>query len=525
METMDPATSVWSFDTNSTLHQEPAVWPTYDGSEYCNALEENLSDSDSSLDSPAYGLYFNPVGDLQGSEHMLVSSEPIAYDQAIEAQHQAPSTWAYGVDAHTAQVYSPNSTTTTEDSETVSADLEFVVGGQQEEEEDDSSDETSQAYDDDSLSEEDSYSTSTTSSPSNAASPMQTGSGRPVRTSARGEHIKQVQAMIRQVNSAVDPKATAAAKVAPVAKVKISKEPNTKKRARVEPDIRSVTLTRDQLLTMTSEELDDFTKRLKEDHTLTAHELREIKRQRRLIKNREYAQASRVKKKGVLTDLSHKFSELEDERLQLIARVNLLEEENASLRAKLQMPPSNRPPLPFMAAHGHNASNNGSADPFQPPKAKRPRGRSSLNATTVGGGATLFALVLLAATFFSGYSSFGGFNNPFAASQVPPAPASTVNHVAHQSFGSQDYSTFRMMDIRSVTESTNSDPSTTDSPPELDPTDTLRSTISLDGSATLSNTILTMDELMADEHVVFASNNGSLEIPVPPSQPEAIQAY
>jgi len=59
--------------------------------------------------------------------------------------------------------------------------------------------------------------------------------------------------------------------------------------------------------------------------SLTSAEQREIKRQRRLIKNREYAQTSRVKKKQFIEELRIENKLLKD-------RIKMLEQENHFLR-------------------------------------------------------------------------------------------------------------------------------------------------------------------------------------------------
>lgn len=90
-------------------------------------------------------------------------------------------------------------------------------------------------------------------------------------------------------------------------------------------DISFVELSRNDLLTMTSKELEAQIKQLTAVRNLTTAEQREIKRQRRLIKNREYAQTSRVKKKQFVEELRQENKILKD-------RIKSLEEENHFLR-------------------------------------------------------------------------------------------------------------------------------------------------------------------------------------------------
>jgi len=98
-----------------------------------------------------------------------------------------------------------------------------------------------------------------------------------------------------------------------------------KKRKLAEEDISFVEIPRADLLTMTSKELEAQIKRLTALRSLTSAEQREIKRQRRLIKNREYAQTSRVKKKQFVEELRIENKILRD-------RIQALEQENYILR-------------------------------------------------------------------------------------------------------------------------------------------------------------------------------------------------
>jgi len=128
-------------------------------------------------------------------------------------------------------------------------------------------------------------------------------------------------------------------------------EKSAKKRRREEDDdvsdavsdeIAAVYLKRDQLLTISSAEHEAFVQRLANTRDLTDAELKEVKRQRRLIKNREYAQTSRQKKKVTMGHVKEQVGSLESENddlkmelAKLRARCSELELENASLRVKL----------------------------------------------------------------------------------------------------------------------------------------------------------------------------------------------
>lgn len=86
-------------------------------------------------------------------------------------------------------------------------------------------------------------------------------------------------------------------------------EPPTKKRKRssdsdseeVDPSIAFVYLSRDDLLHLSSKDLQNRVEWLEKQRALSPTELKEVKRQRRLIKNREYAQTSRMKKRNAIT--------------------------------------------------------------------------------------------------------------------------------------------------------------------------------------------------------------------------------
>lgn len=117
---------------------------------------------------------------------------------------------------------------------------------------------------------------------------------------------------------------------------------------------------------LSSAELEDYTKALQESNSVTTEELRELKKQRRLVrqppyittfnhhqniafrlidtdmsyqtKNREYAHFSRAKKKEYVGDLESRVKELTDQTNQLNTKVAALSAENKGLKAKVQIP-------------------------------------------------------------------------------------------------------------------------------------------------------------------------------------------
>lgn len=158
-----------------------------------------------------------------------------------------------------------------------------------------------------------------------------------------------------------------------IEKEKSKSKKKSKKRGRSEGgdgyDIGRVRLSREDLLRVSSKELEDFAARCATERPLSSDEVREIKRQRRLIKNREYAQASRVKKKDHLKEIEVRFTDLEDEnynlKLQLQnmqSRMHILENENRDLKLKIVSSPqpilhsSSQPPLALLSNSGVQAS-------------------------------------------------------------------------------------------------------------------------------------------------------------------------
>jgi len=109
---------------------------------------------------------------------------------------------------------------------------------------------------------------------------------------------------------------------------------NLKKRPR--DDVKDdVLIPRDQLLSMTSKEIEEYASKLKGQRILTIAEEKELKRQRRLIKNREYASQSRNRKKAFVDDLQKKFEGVQEENDALKNQVRALSEENQVLKRKI----------------------------------------------------------------------------------------------------------------------------------------------------------------------------------------------
>jgi len=90
--------------------------------------------------------------------------------------------------------------------------------------------------------------------------------------------------------------------------------------------------TEEELLKFDSNGMEQYIKELQATRTLSPHEEKEVKRVRRLIKNREYAQSSRDKRKVYVDELEKQISDINAEKAILQQRVNQLEMENKSLK-------------------------------------------------------------------------------------------------------------------------------------------------------------------------------------------------
>jgi len=98
---------------------------------------------------------------------------------------------------------------------------------------------------------------------------------------------------------------------------------------------KSVTLSRDDLLRFSSEQFEDFVSQVTDAREPTQSEKNELKRQRRLIKNRESAQASRQRKKSRADELERKVNDLTNENSVLKENISALSTENAQLKSEV----------------------------------------------------------------------------------------------------------------------------------------------------------------------------------------------
>jgi len=84
-------------------------------------------------------------------------------------------------------------------------------------------------------------------------------------------------------------------------------------------------LSRDDLLRFTSKEFEEYVQNIVKETPLSTEELKKVKKQRRLIKNREYAQTSRNKKKEHVGQMETKLEQLSNENAELKVRVETLD--------------------------------------------------------------------------------------------------------------------------------------------------------------------------------------------------------
>lgn len=117
-------------------------------------------------------------------------------------------------------------------------------------------------------------------------------------------------------------------------------KPRNKKRTRRirkddKPVLTAVTLPRDKLLELSSDDLEDYVSKILAVRPLSQEEEKDIKRQRRLIKNRESAQMSRERKKHMVDDMRDKVSALQNENSRLATRVTELNAENKTLKEEV----------------------------------------------------------------------------------------------------------------------------------------------------------------------------------------------
>lgn len=110
------------------------------------------------------------------------------------------------------------------------------------------------------------------------------------------------------------------------------KRKRTKKNGDEAPPQTAVTLPRDELLKLSSQELEDYAENLRKVRKLTAEEEKDLRRQRRLIKNRESAQLSRVRRREHIEVIEAQLNEVQAENARLKLQVETLTAENLQLK-------------------------------------------------------------------------------------------------------------------------------------------------------------------------------------------------
>ncbi|KAF2074733.1 hypothetical protein CYY_003965 [Polysphondylium violaceum] len=95
-------------------------------------------------------------------------------------------------------------------------------------------------------------------------------------------------------------------------------------------------LNNEELMSYTTSEMNDYAKKVNSIKDLTPFEKKELKRQKRLVKNRESAHLSRQRKRERLTDLEHRVEELTTNSVTISKNLVNLESENLVLKAEVE---------------------------------------------------------------------------------------------------------------------------------------------------------------------------------------------
>jgi len=97
----------------------------------------------------------------------------------------------------------------------------------------------------------------------------------------------------------------------------------------------AVLLSVDKLSAMSSQKLEEYAQNLAELRPLTSEEEKQLKRQKRLIKNRESAQLSRQRKKHYVEELEAQVKALTAENLQMQAQMQQINTKNQQLESQV----------------------------------------------------------------------------------------------------------------------------------------------------------------------------------------------
>lgn len=99
---------------------------------------------------------------------------------------------------------------------------------------------------------------------------------------------------------------------------------------------RLVRLPRSTLLAMSSAQIGQYIRYLRANHTLSRAQIEELRRQKRLVKNRESAKSSRKKREALVCDLQERIAHMETQMQTLADENARLTQENMSLRCLLK---------------------------------------------------------------------------------------------------------------------------------------------------------------------------------------------
>mmetsp|Transcript_14404 Transcript_14404/g.20087 ORF Transcript_14404/g.20087 Transcript_14404/m.20087 type:complete len:543 (-) Transcript_14404:67-1695(-) len=113
---------------------------------------------------------------------------------------------------------------------------------------------------------------------------------------------------------------------------------NTKKRDRASTGVKAeapLALSREELLKLSSKTLDNYTSTVTQGRQLSVDEERQLKKQRRLVKNRESAQLSRLRKKMYIEELEKKVNALTQDNEHLTKQLAAISTDRNKLQQEV----------------------------------------------------------------------------------------------------------------------------------------------------------------------------------------------
>ena len=165
-----------------------------------------------------------------------------------------------------------------------------------------------------------------------------------------------------------------------------------------------VVLSSEQLRTMTSDQFSSFVDSLKSNYSLTAADRKEIQRQKRLIRNREYAQRKRLSNKEKSQHIHEQVESQQD-------KIEKLESENGFLKSELFRMKSLL--ACFLSPDQQHLLNAPELPMYMPPKKRRidDSSSSSSSSSPVRSSVVMFVFLFSVGIIFTSTVSFGGFGN------------------------------------------------------------------------------------------------------------------